>query len=253
MPEEKPRTDEELERFQRRPLKEEIFESLYKRIIAGKYAPGEWLRQEEIASQLGVSMTPVREALDLLVSAGLAERVPYRGVRVIQLSSAEILEAYSLRLLLEPAAARGAAERASQSQVQALERILAQMQPPVTLNDMSSQRQLNREFHLLVVAASGNALLAKVYDMTANAFPDWMLYEAMFHHPEMLTGCLRQEFEEHRALLAAVAGRDPDQAARHALEHVLTIGREIESYLNIPGDLLREKERQCASELINPK
>jgi len=60
---------------QHKPLKEEIFEVLHKQIIAGKYAPGDWLRQEDIASQMGVSMTPVREALDLLVAAGLAEFV----------------------------------------------------------------------------------------------------------------------------------------------------------------------------------
>ena len=71
----------------RKPLKEEVFEILHGRIIAGQYSAGEWLRQEEISSQLGVSMTPVREALDLLVSSGLAERVPYRGVRILEPST----------------------------------------------------------------------------------------------------------------------------------------------------------------------
>src|SRR3990172_10809125 len=88
-----------------KPLKEEIYDALHRQIIAGKYGPGDWLRQEDIASQMGVSMTPVREALDLLVAAGLAERVPYRGVRVLQLSTQEIIESYGLRIMLEPAAA----------------------------------------------------------------------------------------------------------------------------------------------------
>jgi DNA-binding GntR family transcriptional regulator len=92
--------NEEAGLFQRKPLKEEIFEILHKRVIAGEYPSGEWLRQEDIASQLGVSQTPVREALDLLVSAGTAERVPYRGVRVLQLTANEIIDSYSLRLLL---------------------------------------------------------------------------------------------------------------------------------------------------------
>ena len=73
---------EETELIQKRPLKEDIFDALVEKIISGKYKPGDWLRQEDIASHLGVSMTPVREALDLLDAAGLAERVPYRGVRV---------------------------------------------------------------------------------------------------------------------------------------------------------------------------
>ena len=89
---------------QRRSLRDEVFQFLHRRIVAGKYAPGEWLRQEDISTQLGVSQTPVREALDLLVSTGLAERVPYRGVRVLQLTTQEIVEAYVMRLVLESAA-----------------------------------------------------------------------------------------------------------------------------------------------------
>ena len=73
--------NQETELIQKRPLKEDIFDVLHEKIISGLYKPGDWLRQDDIATQLGVSMTPVREALDLLVSSGLAERVPYRGVR----------------------------------------------------------------------------------------------------------------------------------------------------------------------------
>src|SRR3990172_3951568 len=105
-----------------KPIKEQVFEALHQRIIAGEYSPGEWLRQEDIASRMEVSMTPVREALDLLVSAGLAERVPYRGVRVLELSHREIVESYGMRLLLEGAAARAAATRISREQLRALGR-----------------------------------------------------------------------------------------------------------------------------------
>src|SRR5512136_2105185 len=101
----------------RKSLKEEVFEVLHSRIIAGQYSAGEWLRQEDISSQMGVSMTPVREALDLLVSAGLAERVPYRGVRILEPSRKEILDSYGMRLLLESAAVFGAARHSSGAQV----------------------------------------------------------------------------------------------------------------------------------------
>src|SRR3989304_5133030 len=92
-----------------KPLKEELFDALHRQIIAGKYGPGDWLRQEEIATQMGVSMTPVREALDLLVATGLAERVPYRGVRVREMSPKDVADAYGLRLILEALTAREAA------------------------------------------------------------------------------------------------------------------------------------------------
>src|SRR5512140_3324713 len=117
----------------RKPLKEEVFEVMHGRIIAGQYAAGEWLRQEEISSQLGVSMTPVREALDLLVSAGLAERVPYRGVRVLEPSSREVVNSYGMRLLLESAAVYAAALNVSGTQVAQLRAILEESRTLVRL------------------------------------------------------------------------------------------------------------------------
>jgi DNA-binding GntR family transcriptional regulator len=231
--------NEENELFQRKPLKEEIFEVLHKRIIAGKYVPGEWLRQEEIASQLGVSQTPVREALDLLVSSGLAERAPYRGVRVVQLTASEIIDSYALRLLLEPTAARSAARNRSQAQIEKLAALVAQTKDLMTLNDMSRQRQLNREFHLLVVAAAGNQLLSKTYEMVTNTFPDWMLYEYMFRHPELLESSLTQEYQEHQAIAAALAAGDADRAAQHTLAHIQNLGQELVTYLGLPAGILQ--------------
>jgi DNA-binding GntR family transcriptional regulator len=235
------------ETVQRKTLKDEIFDVLNKRIIAGKYAPGEWLRQEEIASQLGVSQTPVREALDLLVSAGLAERVPYTGVRVAQLSMDEIIDSYIMRLILEPAATKWAASLIQRDQVEELYRILDAMKSHTTLNDMPSQRQLSREFHLSIVTASRNALMIRVYQVVANAFPDWMMYEVMYRRPELLEESLALEFSEHRAVVDALAANKPDLAAQKAIEHVLHLGRDLETLLQIPGELIKEKERQALS------
>src|SRR5512143_141982 len=193
----------------RKPLKEEVFEILHGRIVAGQYAAGEWLRQEDISSQLGVSMTPVREALDLLVSAGLAERVPYRGVRVLEPSSKEILNSYGMRLLLESAAVHAAAQNASGTQVAQLRAILEESRTLVELKDMSRQRVLSRQLHSAIVAASGNAQLHRVYTTVLNTFPDWMLYEYQFRHPELLDESMNGEYREHGAIVDAVAMHDP--------------------------------------------
>jgi DNA-binding GntR family transcriptional regulator len=239
-----PNIDAKDETFQRKPIKEAIFEALHQRIIAGKYAPGEWLRQEEISSQLGVSQTPVREALDLLVSAGLAERVPYRGVRVLQLTAEEIADAYGLRLLLESVAARAAAQNHLADQIDRLFRIAKQTEDLVTLNDMSALRQLNREFHQTVVTAGGNALLSKLYKMMANTFPDWMLYEYMFRHPELLLPSLTREFNEHTAIAEAIRAGDADLAAERTIQHIRELSKELVLYLGIPAELLTDKERK---------
>jgi DNA-binding GntR family transcriptional regulator len=230
--------------LQPRLLNRTIFELLHARIIAGKYAAGEWLRQEDIASQLGVSMTPVREALDLLVSAGLAERIPYRGVRVLQLAPEEIADSYYLRLLLECSAARAAAQVITPFQVAGLFSLLEQMHGLVTLNDISSQRQLNRQFHMSVTAAAGMPLLTRTYETILNTFPDWMLYEYMFRHPELLADSLEQEYQEHLRLVQALAAHDPDQAVAQAGNHITNRAGELETYLNIPAELLRSREGQ---------
>ena len=231
----------------RTPLKEEIFEVLHAKIVGGEVLPGEWLRQEDLATQLGVSMTPVREALDLLVSVGLAERVPYRGVRVPEPTGEEIAEAYAMRLLLEAAGARGAAAERQQVQVDELNGILAQMKELVTLEDMSRLRQLSREFHRNIISIGGNAMLNKLHEVVMNAFPDWMLYEYMFRHSELLAESLAGEFEEHIALVNAIEAGDQDLAERQAITHIRNLGEQLVSFLGIPRDLLVSKARHLSA------
>jgi DNA-binding GntR family transcriptional regulator len=231
----------------RRSLRDDVFEILHNRLIAGQIRPGEWLRQDDIASQLGVSMTPVREALDLLVASGLAEREPYRGVRVVELSHAEMLDAYGLRILLEPAATRLASQTATPPMVEELKRLLTGTLELVRLEDMSRLRELSREFHAQVVTMSGSPLLVRLYGIVAAKFPDWMLYEAMFRHPEALTESLRREQHQHRAILEAIASRDPQAASHAALDHILTLGKDLETYLSIPRELILQKEKQFST------
>ncbi len=227
-----------------KPLKEEIYDALHRHIIAGKYGPGDWLRQDDIASQMGVSMTPVREALDLLVSTGLAERVPYRGVRVREMSTKDIVEAYGLRLILEAIIAKEAAMNITSEQALGLKKILDEMNRHVKLNEMPLERQLSREFHTAIAEASGNDLLIKLYAVVANAFPDWLLYEALFRNPELLAGSVAQTHDEHTAIMDALTKGDEDRAVQASIEHVMDSGKWLQEYLNIPEKMLREKEKQ---------
>ena len=242
-------TQKELENLNRRSLKEEIFDVLHERIIAGKASPGEWLRQDDIATQLGVSMTPVREALDLLVSVGLAERVPYRGVRVPQPSPDEIAEAYAMRILLEAAGARAAAIKREQVQVDELKRILSQMKSLLSLEDMSTLRQLSRQFHQAVVAISGNSMLDRLYEMVMNSFPDWMLYEYLFRHTDLLESSLADEYEEHMKLVEAIEAGDAALAEQVAVAHIRDLGEDLETFLDISHEVLESKARVLSASL----
>lgn len=229
-----------------KPLKEEIYDALHRQIIAGKYAPGDWLRQDDIASQMGVSMTPVREALDLLVASGLAERVPYRGVRVREMSTKDIVEAYGLRLILEAMIAKEAAKNITPAQIKDLEKILADMQAHQTLNEMSHIRQMSREFHSHIAEAANNELLVKLYAVVSNAFPDWLLYEAIFRKPELLVSSMNDMHKEHTAILEALKKKDVDKSIKKSIEHLMESGKWLKEYLNVPAELLREKEEQAS-------
>lgn len=229
-----------------KPLKEEIYDALHRQIIAGRYGPGDWLRQEDIASQMGVSMTPVREALDLLVAKGIAERVPYRGVRVREMSEKDVVEAYGMRLFLEAMIARETALNITLEQIANLEAIMAEMDRHVVLSEMPQERQLSREFHAAIAEASGNQLLIQLYSIVSNAFPDWLLYEALYRKPELVSGSVAQTHDEHASILEAFKEHDPDLAVKVSLEHVMESGKWLEIYRNIPAKLLREKEKQVS-------
>ena len=236
---------DESELIQKRPLKEDIFDVLHNKIVSGVYKPGEWLRQDDIATQLGVSMTPVREALDLLVSSGLAERVAYRGVRVREIVTKDVVEAYGLRLILELLIAQDAAKFITAEQVKGLERTISEMKKHDSLDEMSIERKLSRDFHAAIAEASHNDLLVKLYNVVANAFPDWILYEAMFRKPEILTDSMSDMHREHSEIVNALRKRDGAKAAKLSVEHVIeSSGKWLEKYLDMPADLLREKEEQ---------
>ena len=158
------------------------------------------------------------------------------------MSVKDITDAYGLRLILEALTAREAALHITPEQISSLEKILAEMKKRVKLNEMPQERQLSREFHSIIAEASGNNLLVKLYAVVANAFPDWLLYEAVFRKPELLASSVAQTYEEHTAIMDALINGDADKAAQKSLDHILDSGKWMKEYLNIPADLLREKE-----------
>jgi DNA-binding GntR family transcriptional regulator len=186
-------------------------------------------------------MTPVREALDLLDAAGLAERVPYRGVRVPEPTPEAIAESYATRLLLEKAVNRAAALNREQAHVDALKRIVSQAKKLIRVDDMSASRKLSGDFHSTVAEATRNSILIRVYKVAVNSFPDWMLYQAMFEHPDALEQSVREEYQEHLAIAEAIEAQDADLAEQRAVEHIRDIGNQLVLYLGVPQELLDQK------------
>jgi DNA-binding GntR family transcriptional regulator len=157
----------------------------------------------------------------------------------------DVVEAYGLRLFLEALIAREAAKNITPEQVKVLEKMLAEMGKYHSLKDISRIRQLSREFHSIIAESSNNELLVKVYAVVSNAFPDWLLYEAIFRKPELLKTSMDDMQIEHTVILEALKKRDPEGAARESIEHLLESGKWLAEYLDVPAELLREKEEQA--------
>jgi DNA-binding GntR family transcriptional regulator len=148
--------------LQIRSVVDQVHADLLERIVAGELAPGSRLRQEALAAELGVSRTPLREALARLVSEGLVEFVPNRGATVARRDFNDMNQAWRARLVLEPGAARLAAERRDAKEVERL-RVAVGRQRAVA-DDVTASFEVNREFHLALVAASGNVHLLRFAD-----------------------------------------------------------------------------------------
>lgn len=136
-------------------------------IFAGKYAPGDALRELHLAKELSVSQPTVREALFELEKYGLVVRTPNIGTVVTNLSSGEIREQIELRILLEKMAALQAAERMTAEDFKELERRLVALTTAVGANAYYESAQADLEFHRQIWACSGNRALARALDQIA--------------------------------------------------------------------------------------
>jgi DNA-binding GntR family transcriptional regulator len=143
------------ETAQPKQLRDIAAERLRAMIAQGKLRGGDWLRQAALSAELGISYTPIREALKQLEAEGLVEHVPYRGVRVVQFRPEDILDIYAIRLVLEAQAAASAAQRITDAELEALRQLHDRMCQLHGVESLAEVRALNERFHLKIVEASG--------------------------------------------------------------------------------------------------
>jgi DNA-binding GntR family transcriptional regulator len=132
-----------------------VYSLLRDRIARGELERGARLHQEDLAVELGVSRTPVREALRRLSAEGLVELLTNRGARVATADDDDVRAAYSTRLIIEPGAARIAAKVAGHAAIEEMRAIIARSKPGKRIG-AAQLFEINREFHLALVAAAGN-------------------------------------------------------------------------------------------------
>ncbi len=188
-------------------------------ILTGEYGPDERLIEEQLADRLGVSRTPVRQALAMLEAEGLVEITPNRGATVRSFSVDDVWDIYDLRAVLEGHAARRAAGRIENGELERLRELAGEMERlPGRFDDHEEESRalvaLNQEFHGTIVEASRNRRLERLINRTVE-IP--LMFKAFFWYtPHERT--ISNHY--HRQILEALENGDADRAEIIMREHV---------------------------------
>jgi DNA-binding GntR family transcriptional regulator len=209
-------------------LRHLIAERLRAAILANEFKPGDWLRQEQLAQQFGVSQTPVREALQDLVGEGVVERVPYRGIRVIEFTLTDLRDLYACRAFMEGIAARYAAQHITPKEIAALKRLVDEMATAFARKKWNEYRELNRQFHQGIYATSRHPFLTRTLNQLWTAYPTMML--SNFPGPIRKRRTLNTR--EHLAIINALETRDATRAERLMRAHIEESVRRIQVMLH---------------------
>lgn len=212
-------------------------------ILGGKFSPGTRLRQAGLADQLGISRTPLREALMKLEQEGLIGRLPQGGLTVVELKFEEAIELYEIREMLDGLAAGLAARKADEKTITQLEGHLKRMEKCVQKHNAHEWFVHHVAFHEGIMQASGNRRLMTLISNVRLSIQRF--------HPVLLTtpDRLRKAFQEHMAIFKAIKARDPKAAERLARQHIVNARNIVirlstdDSELNAQSATARDETR----------
>ncbi|SDT53233.1 transcriptional regulator, GntR family [Bradyrhizobium canariense] len=197
-------------------LVDRVYEEIREAIREGSIKPGYRLVERDIAAQLNVSRTPVREALRLLEAHGLASSVTGRGLVVTSLTPGEIVELYHAWEMIEGVAAATAAQNATNLEIDALRQIHSLWNPEDTARNLG---RLNKRFHLAIHVATHNRFLIRASRIIDDSVS--LLGFSTYSLPRRG----HEVAAEHGAILEAIAARNPTAAAAAAHAHIRRAGQ----------------------------
>ena len=197
-------------------------------IFRGSLGPGQRLVERTLARELGVSRIPVREGLARLESEGLVRSVPNSATFVEDFVPRDVLEIFSMRLLLEPLAARLNAARPSAKLVIHLRRQCSRMADHVAAGDWARLEEADYQFHRLIVRASAHRRLLRAYDGSHIHIIGLKAGRANMPASQASSAAL-----EHERIVRCIERGDPDAAERAAHDHVKRAMTRIERVLSV--------------------
>lgn len=197
-----------------KPLRELVFESLREAIITGRLRPGERMMEIQMAEEMGVSRTPVREAIRKLELEGLVVMIPRKGAYVAGLSLKDIADVFEIRGALEGLAAELAAERITDEEQDEMERYLVMIAEYIEAGDIEKVVEIDTDFHTLLYKCSRNSRLSQIISNLREQIQRFRTTSLSY------PGRMKTALEEHRKIVEALAARDGELARRIAQEHI---------------------------------
>lgn len=213
-----------------KPLREIVFETLREAIISGKLKAGERLMEVQLAEEMGVSRTPVREAIRKLELEGFVVMVPRKGAYVAGISTKDITEVFEIRAALESLAASLAAERITEEELEELERLLVQVAECAQKDDLEKLIEIDTQFHDCLYKASRNDRLVQIISNLREQIQ-------RFRTTSLASpGRMKQTLKEHKKIVEAISQRDMKLAHDLAIEHIENAENSILEALEKQGE-----------------
>ena len=203
-----------MEEYQDHSLSGRVFQKIREDILSGKYKENDELRENTIGRELGVSRTPVREALRQLELEGLVQYIPNKGVVVTGIEWQDIEDIYEIRIRIEGLAACLAAEKITQEELTELEEVVDLTEFYVNKGDFTHLLHLDSQFHDIIFKASKNRPLMHMLKLFHN------YVKRARNESLMYPGRSSKVYVEHRNIYLAIKDHDPDMAEKQYVTHI---------------------------------
>ena len=221
-------SDERANVLQHRQLKDVVYERLRQEIIDFTLQPGAQLREAELSARLGVSKTPLREALVRLQSDHLVELIPYKGAVVSGYSREDLRSIYQLRELLEGSCARDAAQAATPEDLAELTSVIRRTKAALSSEDRASIATLFYVFDEIIYRQTRNPYIRDLIEsLHAHLYRIGQL-------TVMIPGRLQRSADQHEAIYEAILRREPAEAEQRMREHIVSV--MVDQLANFPDE-----------------
>ena len=209
------------------PLRDVVFHTLREAILKGELKPGERLMELQLASKLGVSRTPIREAIRMLEQEGLAVTIPRRGAEVARMTEKDMKDVLQIREVLDELAVRLACDNITKEEIKELEKQMLQFENSTKQGDIKKIAEADVAFHDTIYHAAGNAKLVTMLDnMREQIYRYRVEYLKEGETRDVLV-------KEHEELTKAIRERDVERAKQLSFQHIenqrMAIMRSIEA------------------------